>query len=355
MESKTHIGARTLLIAGVLALVAGLSTLRAQEPGITYAGYTYHNQKFDLKIDSKASYNGNPVPSGTWSLKDLVPGVDRFFKFFDIKPGDHGENTISLHSNKDVWVCLTFFNLLNGENGRNEPERQVDNTPGTGELTANMEFFAWHDDGDNIFEIGEKPIFGTTTQAANQVLNGKVYALYDYKTGSPLPKNTTKYFGVEWCAGDLQVNVATAQISCNGANLGNIVQTDRMKVDVRLTAVSAKDEPRFVCKSVKPPKPPKPPKDEICEDTPGDIIIDIRNDATIINTSTSVSNTGGNTAIGGNGGSGGNGGPSTSSGSGGRGGNGGSATVVSGSSSASTNTTNIVNTNIIKIKKMFGF
>jgi len=322
MKKTTHIGTRVFLVVGVLSLAVGLYQLRAQEPGTTFAG-----GNFNLKVDSQATYNGVPVPGGTWSVKDLVPGVDKFFNFNDIKPDDEGENTISLHAKKSpLWVCLTFFNLLNGENGINEPESLVDTSTSTGELTSAMEFFAWRDDGDNVFEIGETPIFGTSTQKANEVLNGKTYPVYDYTHGSPIPKNGTKYIGVYWCAGDLTVDVPTATISCAGQGLGNEYQTDTMKVDVRLVAVSATEKPRFQCGEVKPPKPPKPPRGEVCEDDVQVTIIN-NNTATITNTTTSSSNTGGNTAIGGSGG--------------------GSATVITGNASSDAQSVTIVNTNFI--------
>ena len=313
MNIRTHIGARVLLAGGVLSLAVGLFVVRAEEPGFTYATET-----IDLKIDSEASYNGNPWPAGTWLIsKDLVPGVDKFWNFGDIKPGDWGENTISLHnkSKKDpLYVCLTFFNLLNGENGINEPESLVDATPAVGELTSVMEFFAWYDDGDNIFEKGEKPIFGPAP--ANPTLAGKTYALYDKNNGS-IPAGGKKYFGVYWCAGELAVDVPNAVITCNGSGLGNVVQTDTMKVDVELTAVSAKSEPKFECKNVKPPKPPKPPKGEVCED----VTIVVNNSSTVVSTTTSSSNTGGNSASGGR--------------------------VVTGNATSTATSTNVVNTTVI--------
>lgn len=314
MNVPTHIAARALLAAGVLSLAVGLYYVRAQEPGFTYAGHTSGGGSIDLRIDSQASYRGAPWSSGTWALKNLVPGVDKFFNFGDIKPGDWGENTISLHNKggKDpLWVCLTFYNLLNGENGENEPESLVDSTPDVGELTSTMEFFAWHDDGDNVFEVGEKPIFGTSTQTANPVLAGKTYAIADYGTGNPIPSGGSDYFGIYWCAGDLTVNVATATLTCNGASVGNEVQTDTMKVDVQLTAVSAKDEKKFMCSSVTPPKPPKPPHGEVCED------------GGIHSTTTSSASTGGNHA-------------------------GGGGTVITGDARATASSTNIVNTTVIQ-------
>lgn len=307
--------AKAALIVSLIVITALAVNVRGENTGLTYAG-----GGFDLKIDSKATYNGAPVPGGTWSLKNLVPGVDKFFNFADIKPDDEGENTISLHAKKSpLWACLTFFNLLNGENGINEPESHVDTSTSTGELTGAMEFFAWRDDGDNVFEVGEKPIFGTSTQAANQTLNGKTYPLFDYKNGPPIPKDGTRYFGVYWCAGDLTVDVPSATLTCNGEALGNVLQTDTMKVDVRITAVSAWENPKFVCGSVKPPKPPKPPKGEVCED----VSVTINNNATVVNNTSANANTGGNTA-----------------GSGG--------TVITGNATANASSTNIINSTFIR-------
>src|SRR3989344_7657167 len=112
LATITKIVGRIGLLAGLFVLVITASSARA-EPGITFATYG-----IDLKIDSDASYNGLPVPSGTWDLKNLVPGSDHFFNFDDIKPGDYGENTISMHVKKsDAWLCLDFKNLDENENG----------------------------------------------------------------------------------------------------------------------------------------------------------------------------------------------------------------------------------------------
>jgi hypothetical protein len=314
MTKRTHIGARVLLIAGVLSLAVGLLYVRAEEPQMTFAT----GNGLDLKIDSEATYNGVPVPSGTWSLKNLKPGKDKFWNFDDIKPGDRGENTISIHVNKDAWICLEFLNLKEKENGENEPESHEDTSAvNEGELADEMEFFAWHDDGDNVFEVGEKPIFGTSTQAAVQVLNNKVYTIADYKNGPAIPKNTTKYFGIEWCAGNMTVNVATAQITCDATTMGNEAQTDSMTVDVQLVAASAKDEKKFKCSDIY-----LPPPGEQCE--VGEVTIIVNNSGSVTNNSSSSSNTGGNSA-------------------------GGGGTVITGSSTAQTSTTNVVNTTNISI------
>ncbi len=245
---------RGIVLFSVLAIALVAANVRGEDPGITFA-----TGGLEFKIDSHAFYNGNPVPGLTWDFKNLVPTADHFFNFNDIKPGDYGRTIISAHIKKSpAWACLDFKNLTNNENGLNEPEALVDsNGTSTGELAQGMEFFAWFDDGDNIFEVGEKPLFGTTTQSAINVLNNTTYALVDYKHGPAWQDGSSHYIGIAWCAGDLSVNLATAQITCDGVALGNSAQTDSMSVDVTLRAVPSQQDPKFTCVGEN-----KPPKDE---------------------------------------------------------------------------------------------
>jgi hypothetical protein len=250
----TKIAARALVVTGVLVVLVSAAYVRGVEPGITFA-----TQGIDLKIDSKGWYNGVLVPSATWALKNLVPGADKFFNFGDIKPGDYGCTVISLHvKKKDAWMCLDFKNLKSEENGVNEPESHEDaNGAASGELASGLEFFGWNDDGDGKFEPPyEKVLFGTTTQSASLVLNDKTYVIGDSKYGNMCKKDTTRYVGICWCAGDLIVDFKTGKTRCDGSVLGNEVQTDSMTVDVELRAEPAKDKPKFICGTT-PPKPPK--------------------------------------------------------------------------------------------------
>ena len=241
---------RGILLAGFFALVVTALYARGIEPGVTFATYG-----IDLKIDSEATYNGVSVPSGTWELKNLVPGVDKFWNFYDIKPGDYGENTISMHVKKaDAWLCLDFSNLTSADNDQNEPE-SLEDSDGTlnGELADGMEFFGWLDDGDNKFEKEEKPLFGTTTQSASIVLDDKTYVIGDAGNGNSCKVNQSRYVGIYWCAGNLSGNLSTNTISCDGSTLGNEAQTDSMSVDVSIRAMPSKENPKFLCGKDKPP------------------------------------------------------------------------------------------------------
>lgn len=240
---------RLVLLAGFFALVITGLYGQSTQPGITFA-----TGGIDLKIDSRAFYNGLWYPSSSWKLKELIPGSDYFFDFDDVKPGDWGKTVISMHVKKgDAWLCLDFKNLESEENGENEPEYEEDiDGPNSGELDEGMEFFAWHDDGDNKYEKGEKAIFNPIVQSADQVLDDETYPIGDTQNGKSCKANESRYVGIHWCAGNLSVNTYTAQISCDGSVLGNEAQTDILSVDVSIRALPSKENPRFICKDKKP-------------------------------------------------------------------------------------------------------
>lgn len=281
---------RIVGIAGLISVVILAFFYRTEATGFTFA----MGNGFNLRIDSHAIYNGVVQPGSTWALKNLVPGVDKFFNLGDVKPGDHGENTISFHVNKDSWICLDFENLKQKENGINEPESHEDPSGGgaSGELAAKTEFFAWYDDGDDVFEVGELPIFGSSTpQTALQLFNNTTYALADAAAGAAFPANQTKYIGITWCFGNLTVNVPAATITCNGSALGNETQTDSFSVDIGFRAVPKKDNANFTCK-----KPGNSCRWDGCNTGSCKVTVTINNNGTIINNTTSNSDTGGNNA-----------------------------------------------------------
>jgi len=279
----TKLAARTLIVAGVLAVVVAANHVRGLEPGFTFATYGVN-----LKIDSKGWYNGAVIPSATWALKNLVPGSDKFFNFDDIKPGDYGCEVISMHvQNTHAWMCLDFKNLSQSENGVNEPESHEDGTPGA-DLADGTEFYGWMDDGDGKYEPPlEKPIFGTSTQAASYVFASTTYAIADSRGGGSCRMNTARYVGMCWCAGDLTVNPVTGKFTCDASALGNEAQTDSFTVDVSVRAEDAFSKPRFQCGGYAPVSPP-------CTTCNGPINISVGNVGVINSTTTSSSNTGGN-------------------------------------------------------------
>ena len=212
--------------------------------------------------EANADYNtANPanVPKAgdecgsTWALTDLKDGVHKFFNFTDVKPGDEGEDTISLHvDNNDAWMCVDVNITKNDDVSSTEPELEAGDVleDGTnnldGELAQNLTFFAWADDGDNIWEKGEPKLFSNTSGPASDVLGGKTYTLADSSTGTPIPGATTRYIGLAWCAGTIDASVEGV-IKCDGGTMGNIAQTDTLEANIAFRVEQARNNEKFLC------------------------------------------------------------------------------------------------------------
>jgi predicted ribosomally synthesized peptide with SipW-like signal peptide len=71
----------------------------------------------------------------------------------DVKPGDSGEVTMSLHFfDNPAYIQLIGNKTGESENGLTEPEAEVEDTPDAGELGDAVDVLVWNDDGDNIYE-----------------------------------------------------------------------------------------------------------------------------------------------------------------------------------------------------------
>ena len=146
----------SLSVIGLAAAVAIGGTIAYFNDTETSEGNTFTAGELDLKIDNTSYYNGELNTETTWTYQDPI-GL--FFNFQDLKPGDWGEDTISLHVyDNDAWACMDF-NLYNADdNGLIEPEESAGDTtdgPGRGELQNQINFVWWADDGDNVLEEGE--------------------------------------------------------------------------------------------------------------------------------------------------------------------------------------------------------
>ncbi len=161
--------------------------------------------------------------AGTWDLTDLdnQEFSYTFFDYGDLKPGDSGENTISLHVyDNDAYMCATVDNVEDLDNTQTEPELEDGDDAGLlGELDSELNFFIWEDDGDNILEEEENIL---VDGANGEGIEG-VYDLYTSLTG-PLTGSSTAYLGVYWCYGDIALVGTT--LSCSGDSVTNVSQTD---------------------------------------------------------------------------------------------------------------------------------
>lgn len=278
----------SLSMIAVVAVVGVGATGAFFSDSETSTGNTFTAGAIDLGVDNESYYNGRPNPGTSWELNydmDLCttpnPAYDpekdqdsegpddqptrpcMFFNFDDLKPGDWGEDTISLHvNNNDSYLCADVTLTSNNDNGITEPEGDAGDTTdgsGNGELQQFVKFVWWADDGDNVLETNETPIH------SNVPLGTGTVALADsdqniWSGSGPLPGGSTRYVGKAWCFGTLVLNPVQAGlgvdptvdggISCNGANVNNLTQTDSMTADIGFRAVQARNNSGFQCQSI---------------------------------------------------------------------------------------------------------
>lgn len=265
------------MIVFAVAIVAGGTTAFFSDEE-TSSGNTFTAGAIDLKVDSEQHYNnmvcvevdddtfewqpedGFTPPDdhypaegsecdGTWTETDLGP-THKFFNFSDLKPGDHGENTISFHVyNNDAYMCAIVSNVQDDDNGLTEPESDVDATGGPigeGELSQEIHFFAWADDGDNIWEEGEPALFQNVEGPVADILEGAEYPLWTPQTGA-LEATTTRYLGLYWCYGDVVVDTDNTTLMCDGSATTNLTQTDSLTADISFRIEQARHNEFFTC------------------------------------------------------------------------------------------------------------
>ena len=279
------------IIAAVAAIVVGATTAFFSDTE-TSSGNTFTAGAIDLKVDNHCYYNnrecicvtnsnspyygqcywdiggdgqfGDGEISGdnrcycTWDEKDLEEN-DLFANFSDLKPGDWGEDTISFHVNSnDAWLCADVKIIEDNDVTCTDPETGSTDPScsrgvvGDGELDNYLTVFAWADDGDNIYESGETalmtaPVKLTDYEGTFPIADTNFSIVgYENNKGLPLVGSHTYYIGKAWCFGDMTVE-GDGTIKCNGVNVQNDAQTDKLKLDVSFKAVQARNNDDFVC------------------------------------------------------------------------------------------------------------
>lgn len=182
-----------MVFAGAV-VVGGTGAFFSDEE--TSTGNVFAAGSLDLKVDSEAHYNGlicsevgtdmyewkadgvtfqtdadvpadhYPQPGmecdGTWEETDLG-AQHQFFNLNDVKPGDEGENTLSLHvTDNDAWGRMVISNVEDRDVNCTEPETEVGaldpecdgqeagyvpDPDNNGELAENISITGWIDQG----------------------------------------------------------------------------------------------------------------------------------------------------------------------------------------------------------------
>jgi predicted ribosomally synthesized peptide with SipW-like signal peptide len=252
----------SLSVIGVVAAIAIGGTVAFFSDTETSTGNTFTAGELDLTIDNTSYYNGALNSGTTWTYQDPI-GL--FFDFHDLKPGDWGEDTISVHvDTNDAWACMDFYLYNADDNGLSEPEAEVDTTdgPGRGELQDTINFIWWKDDGDNVLEQDEDLYQGITSLSQ---LNTFSVPLAD-ATGDgilsdgALVGEEDYFIGKAWCFGELSINAVPQEdnnsptidpgFDCDGTVLDNLTQSDGVQGTLSFRAVQARHNDDFTCDSL---------------------------------------------------------------------------------------------------------
>ena len=295
------------LIVAVAVAVIGATTAFYNDTE-TSTGNVFASGAIDLLVDSESHYDGlvctgnpgvweedtNPETDttrpelvgkpcgGTWAETNLGPTGFAFFNFSDIKPGDYGENTISLHIvNNDAYMCAIIDNMEDVEIAPSctEPEAEdLDTTctlgtPQDGELADELHFFAWLDqgatpgfgpvptapdqgEGDNIWQgpTAEPNLFSNVEGPASDVLDGVSYELFapGINGGAVMQASSTYYIGLYWCYGTIG-GLPNGPLTCDGEPVDNQSQTDQLTADITFYAEQSRNNPNFTCPGLTPP------------------------------------------------------------------------------------------------------
>ncbi len=251
MNIKILFSNKRILIGAIITLIvaAGIigGTIAYFQDVEISQGNVFKAGKFNLKIDNTCTYNGQPQSFCTWLEKDLAGEL--YFNFLDVKPGDNGEDTISLHvDNNPAWICAEVANLVKDDNGCEKPESDIDITCGVGqgELQDNLFFTIWKDlNCDNILNGDEQVL------VQDQPAQAGFWPIADSQHGPAISGGATICYGVKW-----NVPLATT----------NIIQSDSLLGNVIFTAVQSRHMDNFICSAAGPCVP----QTEVCDNADND-------------------------------------------------------------------------------------
>jgi len=178
----------SLLMIGVVAAMAGAGTFALFQDTETSMGNTFTAGVIDLAIDC----DGDTIFD---AQDDPLPEIFYYMPTNDIKPGDSGEVTLSLHlkedsNNADLW--MEILNIVNNGGVLSEPEQEAEAGEIDDIISDEILVTIWLDDGDNIYDIsaGDSMLYdGVTLTSLKDV---KIPVQQSAVAG------TTYYVGFSW-------------------------------------------------------------------------------------------------------------------------------------------------------------
>lgn len=217
----------SLSIIGAVAAIAIGGTIAYFSDTETSTGNTFTAGKLDLifKVDGQ-EVNGKPL-----------------FTLTDMKPGDQGEETVSLVVENNPACGKVTIDLKDDlDNTCTEPEG-VDENAGDppcdsdGELNEAVNWMIWKDtDCDNVYDQGEEFL------VSGPLTEDKVYSIGELPTSAPV------CYGIAYCFGDWKNNYT----ECDGSLVNNAAQTDSFSADLIIDALQKRNQFPNGCPSVGP-------------------------------------------------------------------------------------------------------
>jgi predicted ribosomally synthesized peptide with SipW-like signal peptide len=239
------------IIAAAAAVVIGGTTAYFSDTE-TSNNNTFTAGSIDLKVDNTCTYNGIACPNMkdpagndlvlNWAATDLGAS-HKFFYFTDVKPGDYGEDTISLHVDSNDacgFVKITKPAANDTDVSCPEPEMAVETAcapTSDGELDENTIFSIWSDMGTSQSTNGDcaNVVPGDNKYSPNcgdiLLTQGTLDEVENWGLGK-LSNATTYYYGISW-------TVPTT--------VGNEVQTDSFTGDVEFNVIQSRNYNNGIC------------------------------------------------------------------------------------------------------------
>jgi predicted ribosomally synthesized peptide with SipW-like signal peptide len=172
-------------------------------------------------LDSPARTNGDVEGQTTTSGDPLI-------NLQDVKPGDFGEVTFSLHLCDNpgyIWMTGMLDEELTSENGVNEPEsKDPDEKEGVVELLNELRTIIWYDFGTDYDEDGypwEGPYSGDAAEGDNVQQNGEPNLIAQGSLRAVLDALNTGTHGIA-----LDANPASSSVQIPPAGDSTVGNTD---------------------------------------------------------------------------------------------------------------------------------